>query len=218
MEPTREEMNIATRIIKDLLERGFEYELRHYYSDDDHKNGDWFRENHKYLEEKGIYHESGATKLVLICKELSNWVIKLNFRDGKINFCDREVENYIKACDAGLGEYFAATYKIGAVEGVKVYLQRKACVDPDSIDDYFRDAVMVDFEDDEANEDDIEEAMDMLEDGDRLVAIFGNNSAVAELVDFIFENEIDDLHSCNFGFVNEKPVIIDFSGYSVGSC
>ena len=214
MEPTREEMNIATRIVRDLLERGFEYELRHYYCNDNNKNGDWFEKNQKYLKENGICHESGATKLVLICKELSNWVIKLNLHDGKINFCDREVENYIKACDVGLGEYFAATYKIGAVEGVNVYLQRKACIDPDSIEYYFREAVMVDFEDCEASEDDIEEAMDVLGDDDRLVAIFGNNSVVAKLVDFIFENEIDDLHSYNFGFVNEKPVIIDFSGYS----
>ena len=41
------------------------------------------------------------------------------------------------------------------------------------------------------------------------MAVFGDE----DLAIFIKENRINDIHCANMGFKNNKPIIIDFSGF-----
>lgn len=49
-----------------------------------------------------------------------------------------------------------------------------------------------------------------MDDYEVVEAIIGENR---ELFDFIYENDINDLHKGNFGYLNDSPVIFDYSGF-----
>ena len=55
----------------------------------------------------------------------------------------------------------------------------------------------------------VEEADD-LEDTERIIGVFGEDE---DLINFIIENDINDLHEGNFGIVDGKLVMTDFSGF-----
>lgn len=45
-----------------------------------------------------------------------------------------------------------------------------------------------------------------------VISIYGKKMCKS-LCDFIRENKINDLHCHNLGYKNNKPIILDFSGY-----
>ena len=49
-----------------------------------------------------------------------------------------------------------------------------------------------------------------MDDYEVVEAIIGENR---KLFDFIYENDINDLHKGNFGYLNDAPVIFDYSGF-----
>ena len=208
MKPTEKEIKTALNIFDKLLDMGMD----HLTSSSAYL---WCRHHDEELGAMGIHYGCGATKLVLICEELENWVIKAgeNFfsDEGDIgvsndfrNYCADEADLYKKACAQGLGRFFAATYKIRDDEAFTICLQEKV----DANGDYFQDLIC-DYMDD--NEIDCEN------DEDRLDAVFGPTEHwedVRELMDFAESYGINDLHYENYGIKKDGTfVIIDFSGY-----
>ena len=191
----------------------------------------YFRENY------GLHFYRGETKGCIIDFNRQEWVIKVPFdrstnpncrknEDGTdINYCALEAEKYARACAEGIEECFAATYEVGEINGVKFYLQEFANVDEDSTTDSFYEYASEQVEkyfdrdeEDERNEehfiDEIWDFINDMDDNERVVAVFNNHKNIRKICDFIYDEDINDLHSANWGFTNDgREVIIDYSGY-----
>ena len=185
----------------------------------------------------GLHFYRGETKGCIVDFNRQEWVIKVPFdystnpmrcknEDGTpINYCALEAEKYAKACAEGIEECFAAIYEVGEIDGVKFYLQEFANVDEDSTTDsfyeYASEQVENYFNRDEEDEDNEElfrsEIWDFISDMDdqeRVIAVFNNHKNIRKICDFIEEEDINDLHSGNWGFTNDgREVIIDYSGF-----
>lgn len=238
MKPTDMEIRYALDMIEDLMGTGLKDALR-YVADEDnakwyHLNiSQWLDKNIDYLNKNGIRYCTGSTKLVFLTNELENWVIKLNFdrstdpyyvEEGLVmDFCQIEADNYQRAVENDLGEYFAATYNVGKVNDTNVYLQEKAEVDEyffDRMVEYAKDRELVkreDFEDEEEYREALEQCVwEDFDEEDRLEAVFGGEvDRLCKLFDFVDDNEINDLHENNFGITPDgRYLVIDFSGFS----
>ena len=180
---------------------------------------------------------SGVSKVAIIPKE-KNYVIKIPYY-GKYrksngikcfdpyfssisksgDYCKSEEIIYNKAKANGLGTFFAEIEQIGKIKSIPIYVQRKAII----------------FEDVHYPEDDEEENLneheisifktittkysDLVEDEDLplswmkdFICSYGE-LAFDKLYNFLSDNNIQDLHSENIGYICEKPVLVDFSGF-----
>ena len=225
MKPTEKEINIALNIVDALCAEGLKNEL--VYSG----HGNWVEnEGEKIMKDMGIRYNYGATKFVLVCDDLENWVIKLSYEVSKSfieetgisNFCAREAENYEAACKKGLEQFFAATYKVGTIQDVDVFLQERVDPDNELFYTYLEEYVDERYSECDREAEDywnmVEEDIFNLEDGEKLEAVFRQDFTVEEiieLIEFCEDYDINDLNECNYGVTPDKRnVIIDFSGYS----
>ena len=180
---------------------------------------------------------SGVSKVAIIPKE-KNYVIKIPYY-GKYrksngikcfdpyfssisksgDYCKSEEIIYNKAKANGLGTFFAEIEQIGKIKSIPIYVQRKAVI----------------FEDVHYPEDDEEENLneheisifktittkypDLIEDEYLPISwmkdfIFSYGElAFDKLYNFLSDNNIQDLHSENIGYICERPVLVDFSGF-----
>ena len=232
MRPTNKEISVAIDIIDKLMNVGL-YDALTYHKIKLDKEyyclglGDWLEDHKELLRAERIGYSSGETKLCLLCDKLDDWVIKLGFlrstnpyyvKEGlDKDFCNLEAEYYMKACDNNLGEFFAATYEIGEINGVHIFLQELAQPDEDYFMNCFEEYACQgndrnDFDDDEQYDDYIDEIVENMDNDERIYAVFGEESD--NLVDFIDMFEINDLHEANYGITKDgRAVIFDFSGY-----
>ena len=180
---------------------------------------------------------SGVSKVAIIPKE-KNYVIKIPYY-GKYrksngikcfdpyfssiskssDYCKSEEIIYNKAKANGLDTFFAEIEQIGKIKSIPIYVQRKAVI----------------FEDVHYPEDDEEENLneheisifktittkysDLVEDEylpiswmKDFICSYGE-LAFDKLYSFLSDNNIQDLHSENIGYICEKPVLVDFSGF-----
>lgn len=232
MRPTNKEVSIAINIIDKLMSVGL-YDALAYHKIEPDKEyyylglSDWLDGHRELLRAEGIGYSRGETKLCLLCDALDDWVIKLGFlrssnphyvKEGlDKDFCSLEAEYYIKACDNNLGEFFAATYEVGEINGVHIFLQELAPPDEISFRDCFEEYAgqgsdRNDFDDEERYYDYIDEIVGDMDNDERIYAVFGEESD--NLVDFIDMVGINDLHEGNYGLTKDgRTVIFDFSGY-----
>ncbi len=223
MKPTVFEMERALDIVRDLISYGL----------NDAIDGDFtaFCDNAvEYAEKNHIRFACGASKIVIIDEE-SDWVTKISFDcsaelddDMELDYCKRELYNYKAACEKGLDKFFAEIHKVGEVNGIDVYLQEKVRVDEgveEEVDEIFRQYVYAgdenyydEFEDEDERRAILEDGVSDMDAGEKIEAIFGFNE---ELINFVEDYDINDLHSGNYGYRGGELVIIDFSGYNVYS-
>ena len=232
MRPTNKEVSIAIDIIDKLMSVGL-YDALTYHKINSDKEyyrlglSDWLEGHRELLRAEGIDYSWGQTKLCLLCDVLDDWVIKLGFlrstdpyyvKEGlDKDFCNLEAEYYVKACDNNLGEFFAATYEVGEINGVHIFLQELAQPDEDYFMDCFEEYARQgndrdDFDNDEQYDDYIDDIVEDMDNDERIYAVFGEESD--NLVNFIDMFEINDLHEANYGLTKDgRAVIFDFSGY-----
>lgn len=158
-----------------------------------------------------IVLECGATKAVIIDKDY-DYVLKIPFpMESGQNYCQIELENYVNAKQDNLEAYFAETFYLGEYEGAQCYASKKAdCNDiegrvSDKIRESYPDMSDEDFDSyigDRWGEENVEEAM---------MNCAGDNWD--RLYDFLYDNNINDLHYGNIGYIDGSLVYIDFSGY-----
>lgn len=232
MRPTNKEVSIAINIIDKLMSVGLYNALTYHKIEPDKEYyylglSDWLDGHRELLRAEGIGYSRGETKLCLLCDALDDWVIKLGFlrstnpyyvKEGlDKDFCSLEAEYYVKACDNNLGEFFAATYEVGEINGVHIFLQELAPPDEISFRDCFEEYASQgndrnDFDDEERYYDYIDEIVGDMDNDERIYAVFGEESD--NLVDFIDMVGINDLHEANYGLTKDgRAVIFDFSGY-----
>lgn len=225
MKPTINEIEIAKKIVDDLIDHNF---FEAIISEDNESFYNWCDSHKDFLEGNGLVLHCGETKACVISNRLANWVIKVGFvecEDGynTPDFCAAEANNFADASKRGLEEFFAASYELCAVTPPEIYgykgdihfyIQEKAMPDEDrtssTCDSYMRGSKS----EDDDNEDCYYDEYYDYDDEDRLESLFRDNAKYDELTMFIHEFEINDLHSGNFGYTTNGEVkIIDYSGY-----
>lgn len=158
-----------------------------------------------------IVLECGATKAVIIDEDY-DYVLKIPFlMESGWDYCQIELENYISAKQDNLEAYFAETFYLGEYEGVQCYASKKA--DCDDIEGRVSDEIRESYPDmsDEEFSSYIDNSWT-----EEVVAEAMENYAGDDwgrLYDFLNDNNINDLHYGNVGYINGSLVYIDFSGY-----
>lgn len=196
----------AICLILNLIEKGIPDNLNF---DNAHS---WFENNE--LEREGYWAASGMTKLCLGHYELDDWVIKIGYCDKEKDFALIEYENYLKALSLNLERFFPKTIYLGEYDNKKFFLQEQAEYDEERVLEELFDELLKENEEDGGDEESndpeyIWDEVRALDDESRIWLFFSNS----DLLDFLNENNINDLHEGNFGYIGDQIVIIDFSGY-----
>ena len=180
---------------------------------------------------------SGVSKVAIIPKE-KNYVIKIPYY-GKYrksngikcfdpyfssiskssDYCKSEEIIYNKAKANGLDTFFAEIEQIGKIKSIPIYVQRKAVIFEDV---YYPE----DDEEENLNEHEISifktittKYSDLVEDEYIPISWMkdficsSGELAFDKLYNFLSDNNIQDLHSENIGYICERPVLVDFSGF-----
>ena len=152
----------------------------------------------------------GANKGVFIPHKLCDFVFKFDFDNLEENYCDRETCVYQNAECENLEQYFAKTEFYGYLAKTPIYIQQ-----------------YVERECEFDGECSVEEIntvrnirnktpYDTSEMPGRWIADFINCYGEDELLKlfvFLEEEGINDLHARNLGYIKDKPVLFDYSGY-----
>lgn len=178
--------------------------------------------------------DSGATKLVLIPLE-GDYVYKIPLsysddgvlfeelnEDGYHDFCEVEVDRCLEIKHAGFGDFIAKEEYVDFINGLSIYKMEKA-VPFDETRKYFRK-----YSSDSSSSscDSIYERLNSSSYSGSANAtsipiewmnILVQKQGLLRTIDFfnyLIKNGWDnDLHSGNIGFINNNPVLIDYSGY-----
>lgn len=193
-----------------LIEKGLKNYLNGY--DMLHKVNKKFYEWKAQFGDMDFFIDNGQTKIVIIFDD-EDWVVKIPL--DMPDYCEIEEDNYIEAANRGLEEFFAPTEFMYSIQDVPVYLQQRVIVDRDLFDDSFFNYSKNFFkrelyDNEDEYYDAINKMVDDMDEIDRLRAVFGDNE---ELERFIEDFGINDLHSMNFGILNGRYVLSDFSGF-----
>lgn len=125
------------------------------------------------------------------------------------NYCELETKIYNQACEEGLSEVFAEEYLIGNINGIQIYCQEKATkIGPKHLPA------------EETNTEDYKHFSESTRyigtdvSSSWLYDVFKHYglSFVQKLINFI-EDNFNDCHNGNIGYINNKPVLIDYSGF-----
>ena len=123
------------------------------------------------------------------------------------DYCAAEQFFYEKAVVAGVEEFFIKTIFIGEFNGHPIYLQEKVEVygynSQTKSPEYSKEIFMKKFLHSEIQNEDF---------GGLLVDYYGEER-VNQLVEFLSEVGISDLHTSNVGICANRPVLFDYSGY-----
>lgn len=154
----------------------------------------------------------GCSKYCLMNPFFENYVIKFSL--GSFDYCEREYKNYWAAVDNHLEEYFPYTVFLGDLNGLKLYIQEKAICDSETISSIWYNKIYEGYWSEEdakeaAQSGEIWNMIDDLDDYERVEYVYDDD----KLWEFLDEYRINDLHEGNFGYVGERLVIIDFSGF-----
>lgn len=157
---------------------------------------------------------AGATKLVILDTRL-DWVLKIPFRDKKMDYCAREVEIYHKAIEAEVEECFASCHFLMDYEGVPCYIMEKVECDTDAVESDFvtrsSENGCIDMDEDEFFE--YVGSLDGSEMVDELFGFYYDAETLEKVSTFIQDNNINDVHTGNVGYRGDQLVMVDYSGY-----
>ena len=201
MKLTVMERDIAITLVEALVEYGLN---EHLASWGDHATEKWFF--NKELGALGFGASAGLSKVCIWHNDLLNWVIKVGFvEEVSMDYAAREYENYCMAEEEGLSQYFPTTVYLGTFGGRPFYLQEYAECEEARISSEWYDRLSEEYDDCE----DIWNAIECMDDDERADLTFGDS----DLTNFLCQHGIGDLHEGNFGYINGRLVIIDFSGW-----
>ena len=123
------------------------------------------------------------------------------------DYCAAEQFFYEKAVVAGVEEFFIKTIFIGEFDGHPIYLQEKVEVygynSQTKSSEQSKEIFIEKFRDSEIQNANF---------GGLLIECYGEDR-INQLVEFLSEVGISDLHSSNVGICANRPVLFDYSGY-----
>lgn len=170
----------------------------------------------------------GASKLVIMPKD-EQYVIKIPFsgdaykdRNGvveviqfccaptenKWDYCQAEAERFIEADAADLGRYFAKTELIGFISNYPIYWQERAEI----MDNYWYDHSDIEREVISKKSEEINQncfCPNWLID---FYNFYGEDEFI-RFMNYIGDNRIGDLYEANLGYIDGKPVLVDYSDF-----
>lgn len=173
-----------------------------------------------------ISEATGASREVFWDDYHDDFVLKVGLTPNDERFCEKEVEVYNAAVEAGLGDYFGWTARIGTVDGVGVYAMEFLCCDEervcsDSYDYFFQEFCKDNGLD--VNDEDAQDSFDVEWSCDE---DYRSNDGIREwflnelpwktaniLEDFLDNWSINDLHSGNVGYRGDALVFADYAGW-----
>lgn len=183
------------------------------------------------IEKQGIQNEvscvGGISKICLMFKD-ANFVFKYSnpyaYSDG--NEAEREVDNYNRAVELGLEMFFPKTYLYSKIDGINIIYQEKIDYNADEV---WKDSkLFLTIHDLTCDHIDVKRIASIKERFNIEGAPYNRDinttwiafmcalyttEVIDKLIDFIQEKKINDLHGENLGYKNNKPIILDFSGY-----
>lgn len=175
------------------------------------------------LDSLGVSLFHGLTKIVIDYWRLENWVLKVNLGNFKTDFMKREYEMYQKAVADGF-DFLLAQTEMGTFfgEGRLFYFQERCVCDEEtqrqSLLDYCSENI--EREPDESEEDWEDRVADSsydLCDEEYCEAFLGQDyrsSTIERFTNWCWDNDINDLHSGNFGQRADGTwCVIDYSGF-----
>lgn len=219
-QPTVDEKERLISLVDELVACGFKAALSKVTGTKKYQYYDvsgWIERHHNFLNAFECQVEYGATRVVVI-PEFSNWVLKFTYIEKyQLDYNAIELKKFQLACDKELDKYFAAIYYLGSLYGMDVYIQEKVKIDEEltsdsfinyTIDNYYSD---VDCEDEETYDQVCCDSYE-LDNEERIGAMLGAYDA-NELIDFCSYYDINDLHSGNWGYRDNEPVLVDYAGF-----
>lgn len=184
---------------------------------------DWETDNEELIENMKIGFSTGMTKMVILDNLNTRWVIKTDLcGDDYKRYCKLEARNYKRACEQNIEECFAATYYFTTVNNYDFFIQERVNIDDGYNEEVFYQYVSRDIDPSEyENKDEYREKIsDMacdMNDEERIYAMLdenGYNGDIEEIVRFIDDNDINDLHAGNWGVTTDGfTVMVDYSGF-----
>ena len=180
----------------------------------------------------------GETKLVITIDDYrpiktkfdGKFVIKIPFTDGSLDYCLREEKISEKVVDIDyLKQFFALCFFAFEFYDKKVYVMER--VEVDEFEEKGASRLMAYdreiMKQEGRTEEEIEESLEKnrgfyyssgIDVTSEIIKISYSSCDVEELEVFMKNNKINDIHRQNIGFIGERPVIIDYSGYFEGFC
>ena len=155
----------------------------------------------------------GATKLVITISEANNWVFKIPLHDYKSNYCQLEVEIYEMAQKENISEFFAPCYFLENYDGVEIYVMARADVTYGRLYSDLYERLSNEGRTDEEATEILEEVEDCSEYVEWLFPYYANCEKFEALSNFLEDAGVNDLHSGNIGYINDRVVFIDYSGF-----
>lgn len=167
-------------------------------------------------------NQNGETKTVFLHEDW-DFVIKVPnyYHYANHNYCQLEADNYKKACAYRVERVLLETALLCTLKnGIQLYVQPRYTIDNN---DYIDDAVnrcRLQKKCNAHRKPIVSKVADGMYDGFRLnnlwlartIQLYGKKF-MRSLEKWTMENRIGDLHDCNVGWMNNKPIILDYSGY-----
>ena len=214
----KENFDVYFNLIEELVTI-FE-ELESYFDYPSEQNFLFFEDTFEVFKDmnKEVEIDSGCTKGVIIHKDL-DYVIKLPFlANHEMDYCNYETIIYEEARQRGVDIFFSPCYQIGEYRGVPIYIMKKAKVDGREFKkigiDIYKKTHRVSK--DVSDKDLYREAFYGYNNRRLVKYLFQyyyiDTEGVAKLVDFLDEKYINDIHAYNIGIIENKIVLIDYSG------
>jgi hypothetical protein len=168
-------------------------------------------DNYRFLEigDGSFSFWYGATRGCFIPYDESDYVLKFDFDGLEEVYCDREVEIYKKACEKGLGACFTKIEPYDYICNVQVY--KEEYVPETSAREY-----TIDKEDLEVIKRRTSKHPGAPGIPPTWVKDFIDYFGMAmyeDFLDFIISYGINDLHFCNLGYIDDRPVVFDYAGF-----
>jgi hypothetical protein len=155
----------------------------------------------------------GATKLVIMTSEADDWVFKIPLHDYKSNYCQLEVEIYEMAQKENVSEFFAPCYFLENYDGVEIYVMAQADVSCGRLYSDLYERLSNEGRTDEEATEILEEVEDCSEYVEWLFPYYTDCEKFEALSNFLEDAGVNDLHSGNIGYINNRVVFIDYSGF-----
>lgn len=173
-------------------------------------------DNRDYFEDDDneFYIYYGISKMVIVFND-EDWVIKIPFcnKGDKENYCEieRKIYNVTKDFSLELQSLFAECDFLTEKYDLSCYIMERADADSDRVTSEYREISGEEYK----NEEDEEDNYDC--DSEDMVMEILNNTYSAKTMEefstFCATYQINDLHSSNIGFVDDRVLLIDYSGY-----
>ena len=203
---------LIEEVLKELFADGFAAAIK--------ENNMWEWLDNKERNFENFYiNTDGASKYVIDIYD-SDYVVKISRCGMNEDYCLTEYENYKKAVENELDWAFPKTDLFDIYDGIKVFIQEKVSCDDYGVEDEFFSYAETNYTPETSKEEDedvfyseVWEATQQFDIWDALRAVFGECEETNRLCQFCRDNNINDLHSHNFGRVGDRIYVIDFCGY-----